>query len=250
MSRPRVFLEGAGGGDALTLADQDHHYLTRVRRLPVGSEVEVVGADGRAAVYRIDHVTAARVRLVLEAELPSRQLSGVLTLLQPLLQRRKLELAVQKATELGVDHVRFVAASRSVARWEPGELHHRLTRLDRIALEASRQCRRDGPPVLDLLEGYDALEAPREGELRLVLAEDSSADALGLADLAELRRPRRVMVAVGPEGGLSDAETEILRAAGFDALHLGPLILRTETASVLACVAGGLALGRYAREST
>jgi 16S rRNA (uracil1498-N3)-methyltransferase len=250
VSRPRVFIDGVVGEDALTLTEEDHHYLTRVRRLPAGAEVEVVGSDGTAGLFRMEHVTAERVRLVLGERLPSRRLSGVLTLIQPLLQRKKLELAVQKATELGVDSIRLVAASRSVARWEAGELHHRLTRLDRIALEASRQCRRDAPPVIELLEGFDALEASRRAERRLVLAEESTEGALGLAELSGLPRPQRVVVAVGPEGGLTASEVEALRAAGFEALHLGPLVLRTETASLLACVAGGLALGRYARESS
>jgi 16S rRNA (uracil1498-N3)-methyltransferase len=249
VSRPRLFLDGDVGGDALTLADQDHHYLTRVRRLPTGAEVEVVGANGAAALYRIDRVTGDRVRLVFEAGLPARRLSGVLTLLQPLLPRKKLELAIQKATELGVDHVRLVPAVRSVARWDPAELHHRVTRLDRIALEASRQSRRDAPPVLDLMEGLAALEAPRGGERRLLLAEDPMTQALALTDIAVGAPASRVVVTVGPEGGFDASELEALRGHGFEPLHLGPLVLRTETASVLACVAGGLALGRYAPES-
>ncbi len=249
VSRPRIFLEGDAGGATMTLRDQDHHYLTRVRRLPTGAEVEVVGGDGAAALYRIDRVTGDRVHLAFVGALPARTLSGVLTLLQPLLPRKKLELAIQKATELGVDHVRLVPAARSVARWEPGELHHRLTRFDKIALEASRQSRRDAPPVLDLMDGLIALEPPREGERRLLLAEEPDAHALALADIAVGPPAPRVVVTVGPEGGFDGSELEILQGQGFEPLHLGPLVLRTETASVLACVAGGLALGRYVRES-
>ncbi len=249
MSRPRIFLEGVVDAAALTLTDQDHHYLTRVRRLPAGAEVEVVGGDGAAALYRIDRATGDRVHMVFVESLPARTLSGVLTLLQPLLPRKKLELAIQKATELGVDHVRLVPAARSVARWDPGELHHRVTRLDKIALEASRQSRRDAWPVLDLMDGLASLEPARDGERRLLLAEDPDTPALALADIAVGPPATRVVVTVGPEGGFDGPELEVLRGHGFEPLHLGPLVLRTETASVLACVAGGLALGRYARES-
>ena len=248
MSCPRLFVNADAGGAELVLVGVDHHYLTRVRRLPVGAEVEVVDPAGRAARYRIGRATADRVWLQFEETLPPRMLRGALTLLQPLLQRKKLELAVQKATELGVDRIRLVQTDRAVARWIPEELATRLDRLERIVLEASRQSRRDAPPALDLLEGFGALEAPRSGERRLLLAEDPATDALALADLVG-DEAAQVVAAVGPEGGFRPAELEMLRRTGFQSLHLGPLVLRTETASVLACVAGGLALGRYARKS-
>ncbi len=246
MSRPRIFVDGDAGADALALEGRDHHYLARVRRLPVGAEVEVVDPEGRAALYRIVQITGDRVRLVIVERLSRRVLQGVLTLLQPLLQRRKLELVVQKATELGVDHIRLAPAERSVARWDPEEQANRLDRLERIVLEASRQSRRDGPPALDLLDGLHALDPLGDGERRFLLTEVPGEGALALAELANAPRSRRVMVAVGPEGGLSPGELDTLSSAGFEPLRLGPLVLRTETASVLACVAGGLALGRYA----
>ncbi|MFH1531772.1 MAG: RsmE family RNA methyltransferase [Pseudomonadota bacterium] len=249
MSRPRLFVDHEAGAGVLILEGLEHHYLTRVRRLPVGAEVEIVDSDGGAALYRIDRATADRVWLVHEAPLKSSVLAGVLTLLQPLLQRKKLELAVQKATELGVDRIRLVPAERSVARWVQEEQGARLIRLERIVLEASRQSRRDAPPVLDLLNGLAALEPPGEGERRLLLTEDAPESALALADLAGGPRSGRVVVSTGPEGGHTNAEMDALWTAGFEALHLGPLVLRTETASVLACVAGGFALGRYARDN-
>ena len=248
MSRPRIFVDTEAGAEVLALDGRDHHYLTRVRRLSVGSAVEVVDPAGTAALYCVERVTSDRVRLALEAPLKRRILPGVLSLVQPLLQRKKLELAVQKATELGVDHLWLNHADRSVARWTPDEHGSRLERLERIALEASRQSRRDAPPALDILEGLHTIGAPRDGERRLLLVEHSVEEALCLSDLTKGETSRRVLVAVGPEGGLTQRELEILSTEGFEPIHLGPLVLRTETASVLACVAGGLALGRYTRD--
>ncbi len=244
MSRPRIFVEVAQDSDRLVLEGAEHHYLTRVRRLAVGATVEVVTPSGAAALYEIDSATGEHVVLVREGPLPSRRLFGLLTLIQPLLPRRKLELAIQKATELGVDRIRLFTADRSVARWEPGERGTRLERLERIVLEASRQCRRDQVPVLDFIEHIEDLDTPL-GERRFLLSEEASPDATSLAALASREAASRVTVAVGPEGGYQQAEVDAMRGAGFVALHLGPLVLRTETASAVACVAGGLALGRF-----
>ena len=247
MSRPRIFVDAGACEPSLVLDGSDHHYLTRVRRLPVGAAVEIVTADGCGGLYRIEGATADRVRLAFEEQLPARKLAGVLTLIQPLLQRKKLELAVQKATELGVDRIRFTPAERSVARWDAEE-RSRLERLERIALEATRQCRRDAPPALDLIESLDRVGEAGPGERRLVLAEAPAPAALALADLIAAPPAGVAVVTVGPEGGFKASELEVLAGAGFEILHLGPLVLRTETASVIACVAGGLALGRYARD--
>lgn len=244
MSRPRIFVETAQDTDRLVLEGAEHHYLTRVRRLAIGATVEVVTPSGAAALYEINSATGEQVVLVREGPLPSRRLPGLLTLIQPLLPRRKLELAVQKATELGVDRIRLFTADRAVARWEPGERGTRLERLERIVLEASRQCRRDQVPVLDLIERVEDLGAPM-GERRLILTEDASPDATSLAALASGEAALRVTVAVGPEGGYRQAEVDAIRNVGFVPIHLGPLVLRTETASAVACVAGGLALGRF-----
>jgi len=250
VSRPRIFLDIAADDGALVLEGPHHHYLTRVRRLPLGSEVEVVRPCGSAALYRIVRATGDRVRLAFEARLPRRALPGVLTLVQPLLTRKKLELAVQKATELGVDRIRITPTARSVALWKNDERGARLERVERIVLEASRQARRDAPPALDLLDTLDGLGEPRSGERRILLAEEPDTGGLVLEDLAASSPAPAAVAAAGPEGGFSSEELDALRRAGFEFLHLGPLVLRTETASVLACVAGGLALGRYARCST
>ena len=245
MSRPRIFVEAARDTDRLVLEGAEHHYLTRVRRLAVGATVEVVTPSGIAALYEIAGATGEQVVLVREGPLPSRRLPGLLTLIQPLLARRKLELAVQKATELGADRIRLLVADRAVARWEPGERGTRLERLERIVLEASRQSRRDQIPVLDIIERVEDLGASPTGESRFLLTEDTDPDATSLAALALGEAAPRVTVAVGPEGGYRQSEVDAMRAAGFVALHLGPLVLRTETASAVACVAGGLALGRF-----
>lgn len=244
MSRPRIFVEVVLDTDRLVLEGAEHHYLTRVRRLAIGATVEVVTPSGAAALYEVTNATAEHVVLAREGPLPSRRLHGLLTLIQPLLARRKLELAVQKATELGADRIRLLAADRAVARWEPGERGTRLERLERIVTEASRQCRRDQVPVLDLVERVEDFGAP-PGERRLLLTEDASPDAISLAALASGEAATRVTVAVGPEGGYHRAEVDAMHDAGFMPLHLGPLVLRTETASAVACVAGGLALGRF-----
>jgi 16S rRNA (uracil1498-N3)-methyltransferase len=134
------------------------------------------------------------------------------------------EWAVQKLTELGVDRIVPLLAARSVVRWPAGRGH--LDRLRRVAREAAVQSRRTWLPVVDDVLGFDAVAA--------AVAAAAEAAAEGGVALAHpgggpptLARP---MVLVGPEGGWDDREL----AAGLPQVGLGPRILRTETAAVVA----------------
>lgn len=159
-------------------------------------------------------------------------------LLQGLPKGEKMELIVQKTTELGVSRIIPVVAERSVSRPEPGRGAARAMRWQRIAQEAAKQAGRTVVPAVDAPQGFEAalrslpagclLLVPWEGERRRSLAEAVDRLAPGMA----------VAVVIGPEGGLSEHEIELLEQAGALTATLGPRILRTETAGLttLACL--------------
>ncbi len=127
------------------------------------------------------------------------------------------EWAVQKLTELGVDRIVPLLTARSVVRWPAGEAGTQLSRLRRVAREASMQSRRVWLPVIDAVTPFAAL-----------VTEQGAALAHPGGGPPSLKRP---LVLVGPEGGWDEAE---LAAPGPVTVGLGPSILRTETAAVAA----------------
>jgi 16S rRNA (uracil1498-N3)-methyltransferase len=133
----------------------------------------------------------------------------------------RLDVAVTKLTELGVDRVVLLAAERSVVRWAPADVGDRLERLGRVAREASMQCRRLRLPEIAGILSVEEIVARCPGEVAL-------AEPGGPAP--SLSRP---VVLVGPEGGWTDDEL----AAGDGRVGLGPTVLRVETAAIAAGVA-------------
>jgi 16S rRNA (uracil1498-N3)-methyltransferase len=201
-----------GAGGTLSIDDDTAHHLRRVLRLRDG---DVVGVTDGAGRWCLAAVVVDGNRLSLEATSPivvEPMPKAPITVAAAIPKGDRLDWMVQKVTELGVDRLALLHADRSVVRWKPDRVEHHLARLQRIADEALRQSRRvirlriEAPaPALDVLGSYVAAEP--------------GGRALAQGDTA---------VAVGPEGGWSEAEL----AAARDLVDLGPTVLRTETAAV------------------
>ena len=207
--------------DTLELDGDDAHHLCRVLRLRAGEAVTAADGSGCWRPY----VVAAGAQL--EATGPEQkepELHPRLAVAFALTKGDKPELAVQKLTELGVDRILPVLADRSIARPEPDRAAAQVERWRRVAREAGRQCRRAGLPEVAGLAPLASLA----GHPRLGVAERGGAPQAAVAAGAG----DEVLIVVGPEGGLTDSEVELL-APAFR-LGLGPHVLRAETAAVAA----------------
>lgn len=230
MNRPRRAFhpEADGAATEVALSRDESHHVTRVLRLKPGDPLAVFNGRGREwqGVLQSIHGDGARVRLGAEIHgVTDPRLEVVL--FQGLCRAERMEWVIQKATEVGVAGFRPIGAERAEAR-PPGL--ERLQRWRRIALEACKQCgRRTVPEIAE--PGAFPCEPP-EGGLALMLTVGSGVRPL--SDLVSGPRPERVWVAVGPEGGFSDAEIELHTSGGWLAAGLGPRTLRTETAGVVA----------------
>jgi 16S rRNA (uracil1498-N3)-methyltransferase len=141
----------------------------------------------------------------------------------------RMELVVQKATELGVAEIRPVITVRTDAAARPALKGSRQERWDKVASGAAEQCGRAVVPLVAPTTTLPVLLAePFEG-LKLLFLERS-----GPAPLSELPRPQRVLMLVGPAGGWEDGEVAQATGAGFVSAGLGPRILRAETAALAA----------------
>lgn len=152
---------------------------------------------------------------------------------QALPERERMEWIIQKATELGVSAIAPFKSARSTSLEERESRQKKAHCWPRIALRAAKQCRRpDIPYLFPLCTFQESLHQARQSGLRILLWEKQEA---GLTPADLLRRPcgsGGISVMVGPEGGFTEDEVTLARQEGFETLHLGPRILRTETASL------------------
>jgi 16S rRNA (uracil1498-N3)-methyltransferase len=208
-------------------------HLGRVLRAEVGAVVQAVDADGALLSVRLTAIGARGAeglvvgREPLVTESPLR-----LTLAQAVPKGDRMEDIVRMTTELGVTRVVPLMTDRTVVRLEPTRWSSRVARWQRIAREASQQSGRAAVPEITVPRQLGALarEAPR-ADLLVCLWE---AERRGLDACLPAGPRSRVTVVVGPEGGLTAEEVQRLVEAGALVAGLGPRVLRTATAGVVA----------------
>ncbi|MFL5369149.1 MAG: 16S rRNA (uracil(1498)-N(3))-methyltransferase [Myxococcales bacterium] len=214
-------------GNPVALTPSQAHYLEAVLRLRPGSPVEVFDGQGR----RFDAVLQS-AGLQIRAELPRAAQSALdVWLAQAIVKGDKLDLVVQKATELGASRIVLLDTARSVVKLEDKRAASRLERLRRVAEEAARQCGRSDVPPIDGPLSFDELPSRLEPD-RLGLLLDAEEGELRLSQAA--RGAARLCLAVGPEGGFAEPERERAVSEGMLRVTLGRLVLRTETAGLAA----------------
>ena len=216
----QVFVETVDDGGLLSLADADAHHLARVLRLRRGERVVVSDGAGRWRMARF----AGGSALEPEGEVRVEPRPAVtLTVGIALVKGDRVDWAVQKLTELGIDKVVLLAADRSVVRWDTERLPTHLQRLQRVAREAAMQSRAVYLPEIVHAAGVaGVLSGAGAAPGRMALAEP------GATPLIDARATSTVLV--GPEGGWSEVELDLpLHRVG-----LPGGVLRTETAAVTA----------------
>lgn len=231
-------------GRELLLPPESSTHLLRVLRLRPGSELTLFNGRGGEYQARLAGVARSRARLELGAHHAIERESALeLTLLQGIARGERMDLIVQKATELGVQRIVPVRCEFSVVRLDAAKVHPRLAHWRSVAIAACEQCGRNRvpqvEPPLDLAAACAAVAAG-DG-LRLMLQPQASDSLASLA-----RGLRGAALLVGPEGGLSEGEERLARQAGFKACRLGPRVLRTETAPLAALAALQAVAGDFA----
>jgi len=235
VSLHRFHVREAAPGARVALPEHTAHHVREVLRLRPGAGVHVF--DGRGVEFEavLDEVSRQTVTLRLGRPVAVRPESPLrLVLALSPLKGDRMELVLQKATELGVTEIRPVVTIRTDAAARPALHGTRSERWDRVVSGAAEQCGRSVVPVVAATTTLDALlTAPFAGP-RIVLLEVGDPDPL--ASLSP--RPSDALLLVGPAGGFDPSEIDRLRAAGFHPASLGPRVLRAETAAVAAvCVA-------------
>jgi len=228
MSRRRWFADEFSENHAALLGEHAEH-LVRVLRVRIGQEFDIAtGASVRRG--RVTRVTDQRVEFDLGDEVPSVQVPNV-TLLLAIFKFDRMEWAIEKCSELGVERIIPVIASRTDSHLISAA-SKRVERWERIARQASEQSRRATAPDLQQpvkLKEAVKLTAPR----RIVLSESEDQVTLKTA-LGSPPSDGGVLLAVGPEGGWTQDEQALFLQAGWISATLGNTILRAETAAIAA----------------
>jgi 16S rRNA (uracil1498-N3)-methyltransferase len=230
MTRRRWIADEVAGDTAALVGDHAAH-LARVLRAEVGQEFDIATGDG---VRRGTITTIAydRIEFALgDVATPSPGVAPKITLALAIFKFDRMEWALEKCTEIGVDRIIPVIARRSDAHLvvAAGKRHERWVRIVR---QAAEQSRRAGPPeVADAVRLKDIGSVVSSESARVVLAETEEDARLG--NVLRLR-PGDVALAVGPEGGWADAELAWFLDEGWVAASLGKTILRAETAALVA----------------
>jgi len=231
MRLTRVYVDAPlASGMRVTLQGSAAGHLTRVLRLRVGEALTVFNGAGGEYAASIEHAHAGRVAVAIgELRAIERESPLTLTLAQGVSRGERMDLVVQKATELGVSGLAPVLAERSVVRLTAQQAERRLNHWRAIAIAACEQSGRNRLPAIASPVPLKDFLRTSDGSMRLLLSPAATAT---LADLPRL--VSAITVLIGPEGGLAETEQEAAVAAGFKPVRLGPRVLRTETAAIAA----------------
>ena len=219
-------------------------HLGRVLRAEPGQLYEL--SDGqRVWLGRVESVGLLkrgenRIEFSLVEAVAVRESALQVDLLIALVKFDRFEWCLEKATELGVRNIVPIVAARS-DKALVGAAEKRHARWEKILLESAQQSRRVRPPKLETALKADAAFAGERADLKILLSEN--ADAPSIRNVLGGKSSNFVALAIGPEGGWTDAELDAARVAGFSEASLGQLILRTETAVLSALAIVNFALG-------
>lgn len=216
-----------------TVTGELYRHMARVLRLKQGAEVELIDAEGRRHSGVVAEVGAKSltVRIAATSAAPEEEPGLQITLYQGLPKGEKLDLILQKCTELGVAEVVTFDAARSVVKLRGEKTASKLARYEKIVQEAARQSGRSAPPRVAIGGTLKEVLKDAGHTVKLLLWEGEEKTTLRDC-LGKFESPHSVAVAVGPEGGLSAEEVEQALACGFTPVTLGKRILRTETAGL------------------
>lgn len=238
------------GVETVTIQGDPAHHMTRVLRLEVGELVELRDGRGRSWSGRIESLSKGRVSVRVLEEIQLRTESPLnLALGMAFARPDRMDLVVRQGTELGVSRFAFFPAARSQYRLDALEAPRRLERWSRISREALCQCRRTVLPDIglfqsleDFLDAVGGFGGPTEEFLKVLALEGRMKRSL-----KDIHRGHplcsKMVAVVGPEGGWKEEEVSRFELEGFLPVHIGPRIMRFETAALAVLVGAQLLWG-------
>ena len=218
----------------LVLGGDEHHYLSRARRLAVGDSVTLLDGQGNRAQALLTQIGPKSSTLQVQEREAVPAPSFQLTMAPALITAERMDQALSKMVELGVACIQPMTTERTIVRLRPERAAARHKRFEALAMAAARQSQNAHPsivlPPASFAEVLGALPGPGEGQLRLIpcLSEPNRP----LEEVLPEGSLSSAVVLIGPEGGFSEKEIAMATEARFVPISLGTRILRAETACI------------------
>ena len=233
----RYCFDEINGNSPVFNKDQVHH-IVNVMRMKVNDQI-TISYNNEAFLCEIKNVNPLKVDII-ENLHEEHELKNNVTLLYCLPKGEKLDLVVQKATELGVHEIVLVQSERCIAKITKENKDKKLVRLNKIALEASEQSKRTFVPIIEKVMNYKDL-SKLDFDHKFIAYENED-DTTFKEQLEAIKENESIAVLVGAEGGFSVKEVEDAKSWGYKSVSLGRRILRSETAVFYALTAIGFVL--------
>lgn len=223
--------------ESIRILGEDAHHLIRVLRVKIGEQIIVSDGQGTEVLGKVTATDESSVVVERVTELKTSGEPNVeVWIAQSLPKGDKFETVVQKCTELGASRIIPFISERTIVRYDEKKLQKRMERWRKIAKEAAEQSHRSAIPVIESPRNWKALleSVPSTNALLCYEQERSKGIKTALQSLRAEAESQPMLIVIGPEGGLTEAEAKQAQEAGCVTVSLGRRILRTETAAMTA----------------
>lgn len=222
--------------EEMTISGVDARHISKVLRMQLGAQLQVVSDDGVSALAEIIAIDSDQVTVrCLEKLAESHEPKVRLTLAQGLAKGEKMDFIIQKAVEMGAYSIVPVAMEHSVVRLDGTKADKKVERWQKIAESAAKQSKRDIIPQVQPVQSMAKMLENNDCSTKIIAYECEDRLSLKTAlHQAEEKGITDLLLIIGPEGGISEQELEMAKNAGAMAVSLGRRILRAETAGLVA----------------
>ena len=212
----------------MSLEESDIRHIKKVMRMNINDKIEVV-YNNKLHICEITNLEPFNIKVIEELD-EDKKAKIELTVAVALVKEQKMDLILQKLTELGVSRIIPVNMERSIVKLDKERFNKKKVRWESICKEASEQSKRTNIPIIEDIKSIKDL-TKEDSDLKLVASTKEKEKLLNYY-LQSIEDCAKIIMVIGPEGGISDREEDILVSNGYNRVSFGNLIFRVETATI------------------
>lgn len=212
----------------MLLEESDIRHIKKVMRMNINDKIEVV-YNNKLHICEITSLEPFNIKVIEELD-KDKKTKIELTVAVALVKEQKMDLILQKLTELGVSRIIPVSMERSIVKLDKERFNKKKVRWESICKEASEQSKRTNIPIIEDIKSIKDL-TKEDADLKLVASTKEKEKLLNYY-LQSIEDCAKIIMVIGPEGGISDKEEDILVSNGYNRVSFGNLIFRVETATI------------------
>ena len=212
----------------MLLEESDIRHIKKVMRMNINDKIEVV-YNNKLHICEITSLEPFNIKVIEKLD-ENKKTRIELTVAVALVKEQKMDLILQKLTELGVSRIIPVSMERSIVKLDKERFNKKKVRWESICKEASEQSKRTNIPIIEDIKSIKDL-TKEDADLKLVASTKEKEKLLNYY-LQSIEDCAKIIMVIGPEGGISDREEDILVSNGYNRVSFGNLIFRVETATI------------------